>query len=145
MPLPTHLILRAAACLSAPFLIAGCSSSDARARDALAEYQSAAQLTTLLERVRRSSSWSRPRMMLPDYWVELGKLQSSTGNYSDAYYSFTRAYELDRSNPDVLRVVTELRIASGRYRACAKSCSATRNSFARRPLDQADERLGGLR
>ena len=35
------------------------------------------------------------------------------GQLRDAYYAFTRAYELDRSNPDVLRAVTELALRSG--------------------------------
>jgi predicted Zn-dependent protease len=48
-----------------------------------------------------------------EYWAELGKVQASMGSYSDAYYAFTRAYELDRSNPALLRAVTELALRSG--------------------------------
>jgi predicted Zn-dependent protease len=48
-----------------------------------------------------------------DYWAELGKLQASMGSYGDAYYAFTRAYELDRSNPQLLRALTELALRSG--------------------------------
>ena len=131
MPLPNYLILRVAACLSAPFLIAGCSSSDARARDALTEYQSASAVNDLVGARQALLKLVKAKDDVPDYWVELGKLQSSTGNYGDAYYSFTRAYELDRSNVDVLRVVTELALRSGDIAARAKSCSGTRNSFAR--------------
>src|SRR6478672_13030748 len=41
MPSPPHLILRFVACLSASCLVAGCSSSDARAQRALEDYQAA--------------------------------------------------------------------------------------------------------
>lgn len=113
MSVPTHLILRAAACLSAAGLSAGCTSSDARARDALSAYQAAAAAndltaarTALLELVQAKDD-------VPDYWVELGKLQASMGSYGDAYYAFTRAYELDRSNVDLLRIITQLALRSG--------------------------------
>jgi predicted Zn-dependent protease len=50
---------------------------------------------------------------VPDYWTELGKVQASMGSYGDAYYAFTRAYELNRSNPDLLRALTQLALRSG--------------------------------
>jgi predicted Zn-dependent protease len=48
-----------------------------------------------------------------EYWAELGKVQASMGSYGDAYYAFTRAYELDRSNPDLARMLTQLALRSG--------------------------------
>jgi Tfp pilus assembly protein PilF len=48
-----------------------------------------------------------------DYWAELGKVQASMGSYGDAYYAFTRAYELDRSNPELVKALTELALRSG--------------------------------
>jgi predicted Zn-dependent protease len=48
-----------------------------------------------------------------DYWAELGKVQASMGSYGDAYYAFTRAYELDRSNPALVKALTELALRSG--------------------------------
>jgi predicted Zn-dependent protease len=113
MPLPTHLILRVAACLSALTLTAGCSSSDARARDALSDYQAASAANDLIGARKALLKLVRAKDDVPDYWVELGKLQASMGSYNDAYYAFTRAYELDRSNIDILHAVTELALRSG--------------------------------
>lgn len=48
-----------------------------------------------------------------EYWADLGKVQTSMGDYNGAYYSFGRAYELDRSNLDVLRLVTQLALRAG--------------------------------
>ena len=48
-----------------------------------------------------------------DYWIELGKIQAALGSYSGAYYAFARALELDRSDPDVLRMLTEISRRSG--------------------------------
>ena len=60
MPLPTHLSLRVAACLSVTLLLAGCSSSNARARDALNDYQAAAAANdTLAPRPRCLSSFEQ--------------------------------------------------------------------------------------
>ena len=111
--MPTHLILRTAACISVAFLIGGCSSSDARAREALSAYQSAAASNDMIGARRALLELVRAKDDVPDYWVELGKLQTSMGNFGDAYYAFTRAYELDRSNVDILRAVTELALRSG--------------------------------
>jgi predicted Zn-dependent protease len=113
MPLPTHLILRAAACLSAACLSAACSSSDARARDALSAYQTASAANDMVGARKALLKLVRAKDDVPDYWVELGKLQVSIGSYDDAYYAFTRAYELDRSNVDILHAVTELALRSG--------------------------------
>ena len=113
MPLSTHLSLRVAACLSVTLLLTGCSSSNARSRDALNAYQAAAAANDMYGEKAALLELVRAKDDVPDYWSELGKLQSSMGNYSDAYYAFSRAYELDRSNVDVLRSVTELALRSG--------------------------------
>ena len=113
MRFPTHLSLRVAACLSAACLLPGCSSSDARAREALSAYQSASAVNDLYGARRALLQLVRAKDDVPDYWVELGKLQASMGNYSDAYYALSRAYELDRSNPDLVRAVTQLALKAG--------------------------------
>ena len=113
MRLPRHLSLRVAACLSAVLMSTGCSSSDARARAALGEYQAATAANDLTAARRALLDLVRAKDDVPDYWVELGKLQISMGSYSDAYYSFTRAYELDRSNVEILHAVVELAMRSG--------------------------------
>lgn len=113
MRFPMHLSLRIAACLSAACLLPGCSSSDARARNALTAYQSAAAANDVDGARRALLQLVRAKDDVPDYWVELGKLEASAGSYSDAYYAFSRAYELDRSNADVLRAVTQLALRAG--------------------------------
>jgi len=113
MQLPTHPILRAVAWLSAAIAVAGCSSSDSRAEAALSDYQSAAAANNMLAARKALLQLVRAKDDVADYWAELGKLQASMGSYGDAYYAFTRAYELDRSNPELLRALTELALRSG--------------------------------
>lgn len=113
MRLPTHPIAHAAACLLALLSGAGCSNSDTRARDALADYQAAAAANNPLEAQQALLKLVRAKEDVPDYWVELGKLQASLGRFGDAYYALTRAYELDRSNPELLRALTEIALRSG--------------------------------
>jgi hypothetical protein len=76
MPLPTHLILRAAACLSAVFVLTGCNTSDDRARDALSAYQAAAASNDLIGARRALLELVRAKDDVPDYWIELGKRQA---------------------------------------------------------------------
>jgi tetratricopeptide (TPR) repeat protein len=113
MPLPTHPILSAGAWLSAAFLIAGCSSSDSRAQAALGEYQTAAAANDMYGARRALLRLVRAKDDVADYWMELGKVQASMGNFGEAYYAFTRAYELDRSNADLVRALTQLALRSG--------------------------------
>ena len=113
MPSPPHLILRIAACLSASCLAAGCSSSEAQAQDALAAYQVASAANDVAGARKALLQLVRAKEDVPDYWIELGKLEASSGSYGDANYAFTRAYELDRTNPDLLSNLTELALRSG--------------------------------
>src|SRR3569833_1347897 len=105
MHLPAHCILRVAACLSAACLTVGCKSSGARAQDAMTAYQAAAASNDVDGARKALMQLGGAKDDVPDYWIELGKLQASVGSYGDAYYALTRAYELDRGNPDVLRGV----------------------------------------
>ncbi len=50
---------------------------------------------------------------VPDYWAELGKLEMNSGRFGEANYALTRAYELDRRNPDLVRAVTQLALKGG--------------------------------
>ena len=113
MPLPTHPILRAVAWLSVAFLIPSCSSSDSRAEAALGEYQSAAAANDTWGARNALLKLVRAKDDVADYWAELGKVQAAMGSYGDAYYAFTRAYELDRSNPELVKALTELALRSG--------------------------------
>src|SRR5579884_3447166 len=113
MPLSTHPILRAVAWLSASILTAACSSSDSRAQSALGEYQAAAASNDMPAERRALLKLVQVKDDVSEYWAELGKLDASVGQYSEAYYAFTRAYELDRSNPDLVRAITQLALRFG--------------------------------
>src|SRR5579875_1241668 len=113
MRLETHLSLRILVCLSIAACAAGCRSSDARANDALNAYQTAIASNDLNGARRSLLALVQAKDDVPDYWIELGKLEASMGSYTDAYYAFSRAYELDRSNVDVLRSVTQLALRAG--------------------------------
>lgn len=113
MQLPTHPILRAVAWLSASLLVPACNSSDSRAQAALGAYQAAAAANDMFGARRALLQLVRAKDDVSDYWADLGKVQASMGSYNDAYYAFTRAYELDRSNPDLIRALTELALRSG--------------------------------
>jgi len=117
MSLPTHPILRAVAWLSVAFSAAGCSSADSRAQSALAEYQAAAASNDLAGARRALLRLVQAKDDVPDYWTQLGSLEAAMGSYGDAYYAFTRAYELNRSNPQLLRVLTQLALKSGDFGA----------------------------
>ena len=113
MPLPTHPILRAVAWLSVAFLSVSCSSADSRAQTALAEYQAAAASNDMAGARRALLQLVQAKDDVPDYWTELGKVEADLGSFGDAYYAFTRAYELNRSNPELLRILTQLALRSG--------------------------------
>lgn len=107
-----------AACLMAS--VAACSSSDSRAQNALAQYHAAAAEADLPRAQRALLQLVRAKEDVSDYWIELAKVQVSMGSFSDAYHSYTRAYELDRSNPALLRAVTELALRTGDFATAEK-------------------------
>ena len=108
-----HLILRVAACLSAACLSASCNTSDARAQQALEDYQAAAARNDRPNARRALLELVRAKDDVSEYWLELGKIQASMGNYGDAYSAFSRAYELDRGNAELLSLVTQFALRSG--------------------------------
>jgi tetratricopeptide (TPR) repeat protein len=52
---------------------------------------------------------------VPGNWTELGRLQEAMGAYGDARYAFTRAYELNRSDPEIVRALTRLSLRGGDF------------------------------
>jgi predicted Zn-dependent protease len=50
---------------------------------------------------------------VPDYWVELGKIDLQLGQYAQAYDAFSHAHELDRTNVEVQAALTQLALLSG--------------------------------
>jgi predicted Zn-dependent protease len=91
----------------------GCNSSTRRANAALGEYQSAEAANDLYGARQALLKLVGAKDDVPDYWSELGKVEAQLGQYNDAYYAFTRAYELNRSDPELLRSLTELALRSG--------------------------------
>ena len=99
--------------LSVSLFVAGCNSRADKARDAYENYQ-AALATGNLPYIRNSLlALVAAQEDVAEYWIELGKIQVQLGALSDAYYAFTRAHELDRSNPQVLQVLTQLALRGG--------------------------------
>ena len=106
----------AACCFAATALcliISGCNSSESQARDSLGEYQTAVAAGDLFAARRALLQVVAVRDDVPAYWEELGKLQVELGAFTDAYYAFTRAHELDRTNAQVLANLTQLSLLSG--------------------------------
>jgi predicted Zn-dependent protease len=99
--------------LSLSLFLPACSSREDKAREAFENYQTA--LAT------GSATYIRATLLKlvaiedgnPQYWMELGRVQLQLEAYPDAYYALVRAYELDRSNTDVLRILTQLALRSG--------------------------------
>ena len=106
----------AACCTAATglaLLLAGCNSSESRARAGYDEYQAAVAAGDLTNARIALLKVVAAEDDVPAYWEELGKLQIELGSFSDAYYAYTRAHELDRTNAQVLANLTQLALMSG--------------------------------
>jgi predicted Zn-dependent protease len=95
------------------FALSGCQSKEERARGAFDQYQAAtasgdliAARRALLKLVARDDS-------VAQYWIELGKTNLALADFGGAYSAFIRAHELDRANPEVLGLLTQLALRSG--------------------------------
>ena len=113
MSLLNSLIVRALACLCLVGALSGCDTSDRKAQAALNDYQAAAASNDIPAARKALLALVSAKDDVSDYWAELGKLELSTGNFGQANYAFTRAYELDRRNPDLVRAVTQLALKGG--------------------------------
>ncbi|NUT01649.1 MAG: hypothetical protein HOP96_11815, partial [Sphingomonas sp.] len=106
----------AACCIAATALclpISACSSGETRARQSFGEYQAALASGDLLAARRALLETVGAQDDVPVYWEELGKLQVQLGSFNDAYYAYTRAHELDRTDPQILGNLTQLALMSG--------------------------------
>jgi predicted Zn-dependent protease len=87
-----------------------------KARSARAEYvayQQALATGNLREARRALTNLTRTEQDVPEYWIELGKLQLQMGDSRRAYNSLLRAHELDRTNVPVLGTMAKLALLSG--------------------------------
>jgi predicted Zn-dependent protease len=110
-------LIFAACCFAATALslpLASCNSAESTAEEAFNEYQAAAAAgdlfaarAALLEAVAAKDDKA-------SYWDTLGKLQLELGAYQPAYYAFTRAHELDKSNVSILAALTQLSLVAGK-------------------------------
>lgn len=105
-------LLVLAACLLGAASLSGCQSAADRSQAALTAYQAAeaagdlgGQRKALLQLVTSDEDNA-------DYWASLGKVQLALHAYPDAFYAFTRAQELNRDDPSLLRILTQLALAS---------------------------------
>ena len=106
----------AACCFAATPLslaLSGCTSREEQAQAALGEYQTAAASGNLIATRIALLKLVGAKDDNPDYWEQLGKIQVELGSFRDAYYAFSRAHELDRSNTEALSNLTQLALMSG--------------------------------
>jgi len=106
----------AACCFAATalsLLLGACGSAESQARDSFNDYQVAAAAGDLIAARKALLKTVEAQDDNPAYWEELGKIQVQLGAYPDAYYAFTRAYELDRTNAEILSNLTQLALLSG--------------------------------
>lgn len=113
--MPNRLFsLRMAVCLGAACVaLAGCGSAQRKAGEAYARYESAIAVNDLAAARQALQQAVAAKDDVAEYWSSLGKVHAATRNYGDAYYAFSRAYELDRSNADLIRALTELSLRTG--------------------------------
>jgi predicted Zn-dependent protease len=106
----------AACCFAATalsLLLGGCSSPEERARQSFSEYQVAAAAGDLFKARIALLQVVAAKDDVSAYWEELAKVQVELGAFNDAYYAYTRAYELDRTNGQILANLTQLALISG--------------------------------
>jgi len=94
-------------------LLTACNSRDARAGQALNNYETAMTSGNLLAARDALVAAVKARDDVAEYWEDLGEIQLQLGSLSDANYAFTRAQELDRDNPRVLAALSQLSLAGG--------------------------------
>ena len=110
---PLNMARHFALILVAALLFGGCDTKASRVAGAYAEYQAGAAAGDLRATRNGLLKLVAADEDVPEYWIELGKVQIALGASSDAYYAFSRALELDRDNSDVLSMLTQLALRSG--------------------------------
>ena len=113
MNVPANELRKGSILVLVALFLVGCDSRASRAEKALSKYQSAAAVGDLrAERVALQELVAADEDV-PSYWAELGKLQYQMRDLSGAYYSFTRANELNHDDADILRYLTQIALQSG--------------------------------
>lgn len=112
---PPKFALTLALLVTACLCLGGCRLAQWQARRAYSDYELAVAANDMPSARKALLKLVDVQDNVPDYWVELGKIQASTGDYGAAQYAFTRAYELDRRDVDVLRALTQLNLRGGYF------------------------------
>ena len=88
-------------------LLSGCNLYRSwEVRRAYRNYQVAVASGDLIRTKFALAALTRADEDVPAYWSELGRLELQLGEYGKAYDAFSRAYELDRSNVQILAALT---------------------------------------
>jgi predicted Zn-dependent protease len=84
-----------------------------QARIAYRHYQQALAAGDLLHARNALLTLVHTEQDVPDYWIELGKLQLELKDYRGAYDALSHAHELDRTNVEVLSTMAQMALLSG--------------------------------
>lgn len=117
MNVPTKRLSRACTVLILGIFLTSCDSRASRSEAALRKYQAASAAGDMLGARTALLGLVAVNEDVASYWVELGKVQLALNDTGSAYYAFTRANELDRSNVEVLRYLTQIALQSGQLDA----------------------------
>lgn len=113
MNVPTKLRPSLLLILSLSLFVTGCDTRASRAQRALEAYQTASAEGNAIEMRNALLKLTAADEDNPAYWIELGKLQYELRAMAAAYDAFSRANELSRSDPEVLRFLTQIALQSG--------------------------------
>ena len=94
-------------------LLSGCGLLGSRATQAYSDYQAALAAGDMTRAQIALLTLVNAKEDVPDYWIELGKIDLQLGQYAQAYDAFSRAHELDRTNVEVQAALTQLALLSG--------------------------------
>lgn len=98
----------------------GCDTAATRAQSAHAEYQSAIAVDDLPRARTALVRLVAAKDDVADYWMELGRVEAMLGAYGEAYYAFSRAYELKRGDPAILQAMLQIALKAGELRSAKK-------------------------
>ena len=113
MNVPTTGRRIAAAALAAVLFLSACDSRASRAAAAFDNYQAASAAGDLPRSREALLALVAANEDVPAYWVALGKVQYQLHDVGKAFYAFTRANELNRGDPEVVRFLTRIALESG--------------------------------
>ncbi|NUR46166.1 MAG: hypothetical protein HOP91_08445 [Sphingomonas sp.] len=106
----------AACCIAATAVclpLSACDSAESRARAAYTDYQAASAAGDLQAARIALLKLVAAQDDVASNWQELGKVQVQLGAYQDAYYAYTRAHELDRTDVETVATLAQLALLSG--------------------------------